>query len=245
LLGGNPFIVMMVTTWRRDGTIVGQIVDSGADDVLARPLSTGVLGERIKAQIERRKDFVVTSDYIGPDRRRLSGRDNVECFAVPNALKIKTEEGISEKEAISLLAESVEKGKALLNTEKLRRDAASLSTQWRFLEQRQPDAGDYGDILTRMEHLALDIKRRVSAKPGANGGVSQQKTAAQWCEAVHDSVRRVQAATAGKGAEITVPLENLGHAALTLARMFAAGEAASSTVEVDSLPRREDRQVSI
>src|SRR6185437_15078655 len=61
-VGDNPFIVIVVTTWRRDGTIVGQVVNSGADDLIARPVSTTILGERIKALIERRKGFVITSD---------------------------------------------------------------------------------------------------------------------------------------------------------------------------------------
>jgi DNA-binding response OmpR family regulator len=42
---------------RRDGTIV-KGSHSGADDLLARPFSTQVMGERIKAQVERRKGFV-------------------------------------------------------------------------------------------------------------------------------------------------------------------------------------------
>ncbi len=74
-IGSNPFILVMVTTWRRDGSIVSQVVNSGADDLVARPISTALLGERIKAQVERRKPFVVTSDYIGPDpTRSRSGR---------------------------------------------------------------------------------------------------------------------------------------------------------------------------
>jgi hypothetical protein len=139
----------------------------------------------------------------------------------------------------------VEKGKILLNSEKLRRDGASLGTQWRFLEQRQLDAPDYRDILTRMENLALDIKRRIPAQSPPDRHPSE-RTAAQWCEAVQQSVLRVQAATAGESAEIAEPLEKLGHAALTLARMFAAEEAApAQMVELDSLPHRENRRAAL
>jgi PleD family two-component response regulator len=35
LLGKNPFIVAIVTTWRRDGTIVSKVLNSGADDLVA------------------------------------------------------------------------------------------------------------------------------------------------------------------------------------------------------------------
>src|SRR5258707_1107960 len=63
-LADNPFMVIIVTTWRRDGTIVGQVLNSGADDLVARPVSTTSLGERIRLLVERRKGFVVTMDYI-------------------------------------------------------------------------------------------------------------------------------------------------------------------------------------
>src|SRR6516164_10733245 len=75
-VGANPFILVMATTWRRDGTIVNQVVNSGADDLVARPISTSLLGERIRSLVERRKPFVITSDYIGPDRRRDPGRNS-------------------------------------------------------------------------------------------------------------------------------------------------------------------------
>src|SRR4029077_8016498 len=69
-LGDNPFIVIVVTTWRRDGTIIGQVLNSGADDLIARPVSAHMLGERVKVFAGRRKIFVVTMDSFGPDRRR-------------------------------------------------------------------------------------------------------------------------------------------------------------------------------
>src|SRR3954468_22476704 len=39
-LGDNPFIVILATTWRRDGSLITQAVNSGSDDLVARPIST-------------------------------------------------------------------------------------------------------------------------------------------------------------------------------------------------------------
>ena len=66
----NPFIVIIVTAWEKTTGLINRVVNSGADDLLLRPFSTALLGQRIEAHIERRKGFVITTDYVGPDRRR-------------------------------------------------------------------------------------------------------------------------------------------------------------------------------
>ena len=63
---------------------------SGEDDVLIRPFSASFLAERVRTLVDARKDFVVTSDYIGPNRRKASDRSNyVSMLEVPNTLRIK------------------------------------------------------------------------------------------------------------------------------------------------------------
>ena len=68
--GYNPFIVIIVTAWEKSTGLINRVVNSGADDLLLRPFSTALLGSRIEAHIERRKGFVITTDYVGPDRRK-------------------------------------------------------------------------------------------------------------------------------------------------------------------------------
>src|SRR5580698_2224826 len=83
--GYNPFIVIMVTAWEKSTALINKVVNSGADDLLLRPFSTALLGTRIEAHIERRKGFVITTDYVGPDRRRdLTRPSQVDCFDPPN-----------------------------------------------------------------------------------------------------------------------------------------------------------------
>src|ERR1700759_3291030 len=53
--GYNPFIVIMVTAWEKNTGLINKVVSSGADDLLLRPFSTGLLGQRIKSHIDRRK----------------------------------------------------------------------------------------------------------------------------------------------------------------------------------------------
>src|SRR6202044_577636 len=72
--GHNPFIVIIVTAWEKNTNTINRVVSSGADDLLLRPFSTALLGQRIETHIERRKGFVITTDYVGPDRRREINR---------------------------------------------------------------------------------------------------------------------------------------------------------------------------
>jgi DNA-binding response OmpR family regulator len=70
----NPFIVIIVTAWEKSTALVTRVVNSGADDLLLRPFSTTLLRQRIETHAERRKSFVVTSEYVGPDRRKDTSR---------------------------------------------------------------------------------------------------------------------------------------------------------------------------
>ena len=90
----NPFIVIIVTAWEKSTGLINRVVNSGADDLLLRPFSTALLGSRIEAHIERRKGFVITTDYVGPDRRQSQVRQTnaAETFDPPNSLKMKAKD---------------------------------------------------------------------------------------------------------------------------------------------------------
>lgn len=84
----NPFLPIIATLWHGSGEAVAGLLNCGADDVLLRPFSVNRAQERIKALIDNRRKFVVTSDYVGPDRGKPNeSRNSVEAFEVPNALK--------------------------------------------------------------------------------------------------------------------------------------------------------------
>ena len=58
--GTNPFISIIVTTWQPSETLVHQVMNAGADDLLIQPASLGQLAKRIEALVFNRKPFVVT-----------------------------------------------------------------------------------------------------------------------------------------------------------------------------------------
>ena len=93
-VGTNPFLPIIATAWSPTTEDVRGVVQSGADHIVAKPLSAGQLLQRIMMMIKARKPFVVTSAYIGPDRRKPGedaerGAMPIERISVPNVLRAK------------------------------------------------------------------------------------------------------------------------------------------------------------
>jgi CheY-like chemotaxis protein len=87
----NPFLPIILLTWTTDPEVVQRAVSSGVDLILAKPLSPAQLFSRIDGLVADRKPFVVTADYIGPDRRGGDKPGDVQRYDVPNTLKEKME----------------------------------------------------------------------------------------------------------------------------------------------------------
>ena len=87
-LGSNPFVPTIVTSWQPTESLVRSIIDSGSDDLMVKPNSPDRLLTRVGALAQRRKPFVVTSDYIGPDHHpdEIPGAPRI---IVPNTLRAK------------------------------------------------------------------------------------------------------------------------------------------------------------
>jgi hypothetical protein len=106
-VGPNPFLVVILTTWALREDTVGRVMNSGADDIIVRPYSVSFLAERVRTLVDARKGFVVTGDYVGPDRRKAAVRPpEVNLLDVPNTLRIKArpdEAGVELKDVMGLI----------------------------------------------------------------------------------------------------------------------------------------------
>lgn len=87
-LGRDPFLPLLVASDPPDAEEMRVLSDCGVDAVLVRPLSVGKICDRLRLLTERRRPFVVTADYIGPDRRLAPRPDAIGAplMEVPNAL---------------------------------------------------------------------------------------------------------------------------------------------------------------
>jgi DNA-binding response OmpR family regulator len=221
--GFNPFIVIIVTAWEKSGALVTRVVNSGADDLLLRPFSTTLLGQRIEAHVERRKGFVVTSEYVGPDRRKEFSRpSNVELFDPPNSLKMKAKDRLSAEEATQRLDAELRTARDHLNSEKLRRDVFQLSILWRLMQEHVPGAATYTQELDKIAQLSKGIAKRCRE--------TEFDPALEWCDSVMAAVEGLQA-----GVDRNAAMHLLGHAALSLNNVFYSEKSSDDILsEIDA-----------
>lgn len=186
-LGINPYLPVILTTWSAEQTVVRQIVDSGADDLLIKPLSIRALLERVETVGMNRKPFVVTSDYIGPDRRKASARrgSTVPLIEVPNPMRAKmTGEPIDAR----LLQQAIMMTNEQVNQQRLRASAFRISFVAEqilphYKAQEMPDE----NMLTMLNDLIAsteDIQHRVVGTDFAHVG--------QICERLLVPTRQMQ-----------------------------------------------------
>ena len=98
-LGADPFVPIIAMISSPDPDLIRGLIDDGPDDLILKPFTAKALSERIGRIIEDRKPFVVTRDYVGPDRRSKPRADSASAptFVVPNALARKTKGSPSEE----------------------------------------------------------------------------------------------------------------------------------------------------
>lgn len=203
----NPFIIIIVTAWEKSHALVGRVVNSGADDLVLRPFSTKILKSRIDVHAERRKGFVVTHDYVGPDRRKDSNRpSNIELFQPPNSLKMKALDGLTMPEANFRLQQELRRAKETLAGEKLAREVFRICVLWRILQ----DLGDEDpDVLIQeLRDLALSVAKRCRA--------GEMEEALGWCDSILAAVEGLH-----HGVDRNASLHLLGQGALNLNQTVA------------------------
>lgn len=70
----SPFVPIIMLTGHTEMSKVIEARDSGVHEFLAKPISAKSLYARIRAIIEKPREFIKTKTYFGPDRRRIEGK---------------------------------------------------------------------------------------------------------------------------------------------------------------------------
>ena len=121
---GNPFVPAIITCNSSLAPTVRAAVDAGADVVVLKPYSLKQIMDPVAALVDRRRPFIVTSDYVGPERRAAarppaqqgqgaSQGQAIEQIEVPNRLaaKVRGKDPLAEMTAEAEAWAAVERQK--------------------------------------------------------------------------------------------------------------------------------------
>lgn len=165
----NPYIPIVVTSWDAGSDPVYMAIGAGIDDLLVFPLPTGMLVTRLTTLGTKRKPFIVTSDYIGPERRKDPNRaSTIPYFTPPNAMAEKLE---GKRVDPVEFRERVTQARQELGAEKSRRDAFQVAFMARVIAEDCEQSVDFDALLPRLRHMARvaqELDRRVGKFGGPN-----------------------------------------------------------------------------
>lgn len=161
-LGWNPFTNFIVTIWDTSPDQVNAIIDSGADDLISRPMSNAMLCERVTGLVDSRKPFIVTGNYIGPERRQIvRGLTTATQLIVPNSLKAKIEnkpELDATPENVQAAFQAVNDRRISIYTEEILRYSAKVMN----LASNPEKIDERREFVEEMQRTNLRLEKRVS-----------------------------------------------------------------------------------
>lgn len=166
-LGRDPFVLTMMLLSSREEPKVRAAIDCGPDDLLLIPFAPDQMMNRLRVLVERRKPFVVTHDYIGPDRRAAPrpGATSATQFHVPNPVRAKgtnlPRERYDQMRHDSTVAIGIERIKRLAATMDWECNALTVSIR----DAKMTPENTFRSLL-KLEQVAEELSARVSRQLG-------------------------------------------------------------------------------
>jgi len=213
-MGNNPFSVAMAITEDALDPNVSLCINAGFDDILVKPLTIAMVLRRIVNLIEARKPFLISNDYIGPDRRdkrRLLPPEAAEIrkLVVPNPVRALAKDGVT----IAELQRQIGRAKQEINQQRI--ECCDSQIGWivgrlvpRFLSERI-DA-DCLTMMMRLEVICRDLGKCLA--------ISKWRHIGDLCDNLCEVVERINQDPEHPSTQDVDSLPNLAsaiHAAFT------------------------------
>ncbi len=161
-IGSNPFVFVITLIAEPSKELIRKVIDSGSDDILVKPISSTTLYERIIKLTRERKRFVVTSDYIGPNRRKKyrPGSEKIPEIDVPNSLQFMALGDVNTTQ----LQGDIERCSKLIDELKIERNAVQIDYLVKHI--LSSDTGDVAEAevtshFNRLASVSEDICYRL------------------------------------------------------------------------------------
>lgn len=156
LSGTNPLPIAIATCQCADEYHMRGVINAGFDSALAKPVDAATMVRRVGHFIDTRMPFVVTHDYIGPDRRRnarCDSQNSARLISVPNPVKI-----IADGMGRAYLDEQIVLARNELDEEKMVKDGDNI----KWLVDRLCGTAIVGDkqAMEQCRFLAAQIREQ-------------------------------------------------------------------------------------
>lgn len=142
-LHAHPFPLIVMLAHQQEEPQLRALIDSGPDAIVVTPVSIADLFAKVDLLAAGRKPFVVTRDYIGPDRRKAprEGTNQPLIIQAPNPLAPGTSPDSFQR--------ALKAGESSLKTAKMECSLGQLA--WAMQSGRP---SDFLDLIPAIDHLA-------------------------------------------------------------------------------------------
>ncbi len=159
-IGPNPFLIALGMTGDADQQTINGAVNAGFDSLTLKPFELSIMRKRLEYFLRARKPFVITSEYVGPDRRQStrSGDTGAPLFVMPNPVRM-----IADGMPRNIMMSHVKEATAELNERKLQRDIVGVT----WVADKIEDALSANDsdraitLIKQLRVLAREIDERL------------------------------------------------------------------------------------
>ncbi len=184
-LGRNPFLCVIGMSWSPTPAAVNHAANSGVDHLIAAPVAPKEILDRISAMVFRRAPFVVTADYVGPDRRSASTRpSHVPLIEVPNSLREKAMGSWNYEE----FERDIENEVGRLNTRKIDRQAENIMALADLIAAQTGEGASavIRHLVERLNRMVLAMDQRAS-EHGFNHVVELCRASVEITRTIHQT----------------------------------------------------------
>ncbi len=212
---GDPFLPVLLLSWQPTQQEVKRVAGTGADILISMPVSRGGMIDAVESLIRKRKPFVVTTDYIGPDRRSRTQEEGgeVQLIEVPNPMRVKAT-GVPDTGNYKKCLDAI-------NEQRVEQDGALVGLLVKTVVAHCTGAHRARDIaaaLGRLRRVANEMNVRIYDTKYAHQG--------ELCRSLISIVDRITAAEMSSGNREMPPadrdIELLRQVSLAIAAAFKA-----------------------
>ncbi|WP_135081203.1 cyclic nucleotide-binding domain-containing protein [Terasakiella sp. SH-1] len=182
----SPFCMIFAIIDQPEPSVLEVLSEAGLDDVLVKPVALGNIMDRVERRIRKRKPFVVTLDYVGPDRRSSirQGSEEIPLVDVPNPLAFKALPKQNEKDYLLAHQEAM----ARIEMLKIERYVVQVGWLCKKVSSLRNEHQNPAFFLDKM----IEITRELGAKLEKKGNESHVSI----CQVILSMIDDFQAGTA-------------------------------------------------